>query len=62
MKLAKGKKANIVEEEGASENLEDDADLLNMDQNNQMGGIDQEQLTTEQKEEMIIKTLNTNNP
>ena len=51
-----------MEEEGASENLEDDADLLNMDQNNQMGGIDQEQLTTEQKEEMIIKTLNTNNP
>jgi hypothetical protein len=31
---------NIVEEEGASENMEDDADLLNMDQNNQMGGID----------------------
>ena len=27
-----------------------------------MGGIDQEQLTNEEKEEQIIKTLNTNNP
>ena len=32
----KGKKTIAVEEE-ASENIEDDADLLNMDQNNQMG-------------------------
>jgi hypothetical protein len=29
----------MIEEE-ASENLEDDNDLLNMDQNNAMGGID----------------------
>lgn len=27
-----------------------------------MGGIDQEQLTAEEKEEQIIKTLNSNNP
>ena len=27
-----------------------------------MGGIDQEQLTTEEKEEQIIKTLKANNP
>ena len=40
MKLADKKKRQIVEEEGGSENLEDDADLLNMDQNNQLGGID----------------------
>ena len=32
-----------------------------MDQAN-MGGIDQEQLTSEEKEEQIIKTLNANNP
>jgi HD superfamily phosphohydrolase len=34
-----------VEEERDSENLDDDPDLLNADQMNQMGGIDQEQLT-----------------
>jgi hypothetical protein len=39
VKLADKKKRAIVEEE-PSENLEDDADLLNMDQNNQLGGID----------------------
>lgn len=44
------KKKRMIEEE-ASENLEDDNDLLNMDQNNAMGGIDQEQLTQEEKEE-----------
>lgn len=33
-----------------------------MDQNNQLGGIDQEQLTAEEKDETIIKTLNSNNP
>jgi len=27
-----------------------------------MGGIDQEQLTAEEKDEQIIKTLNSNNP
>lgn len=55
------KKKLIVEEEG-SEALEDDADLLNMDQHNQLGGLDQEQLTAEEKEEQIFKTLTTNNP
>jgi hypothetical protein len=33
-----------------------------MDQNNQLGGIDQEQLTAEERDENVIKTLNTNNP
>lgn len=33
-----------------------------MDQNNAMGGIDQEQLTAEEKEDQVIKTLNSNNP
>jgi hypothetical protein len=32
-----------------------------MDQGN-MGGIDQEQLTNEQKDEQIFKVLNSNNP
>ena len=41
--------------------MDEDADLLNMDQNNQ-AGIDQEQLTIEEKEANIIKTLNANNP
>ncbi len=49
--------------EAPSENPdEDDADLMNMDQNNQLGGIDQEDITPEEKEEQVIKTLNTNNP
>lgn len=34
---------------------------MNMDQNNQ-AGIDQEQLTVEEKDATIIKTLNANNP
>ena len=50
------------DEPDMSENLDDDADLLNMDANNQLGGIDQEQLTAEEKEQQIIKTLTTNNP
>lgn len=33
-----------------------------MDQNNQMGGIDQEQLTQEEKDETVFKTLTSNNP
>jgi hypothetical protein len=37
--LADKKKRTIVEEE-ASDNLDEDNDLLNMDQNNAMGGID----------------------
>ena len=41
--------------------MEDDADLLNADQNN-MAGIDQEQLTAEEKDASIIKTLTANNP
>ena len=34
-----GKKKKQIEEEGVSENMEDDADLLNADQNN-LAGID----------------------
>ena len=33
-----------------------------MDQNNQLGGIDQEQLTNEEKEETVTKHLRSNNP
>ena len=41
--------------------MEDDADLLNADQNN-LAGIDQEQLTAEERDATIIKTLTSNNP
>ena len=41
--------------------MEDDADLLNADQNN-LAGIDQEQLTAEERDATIIKTLTPNNP
>jgi dynein intermediate chain 1 len=44
-----------------SDQLENDEDLGMMDQNN-MGGIDQEQLTAEEKEEQIIKSLTSHNP
>ena len=42
VKLADKKKGRqaIVEDDRDTDNLEDDADLLNMDQNNAMGGID----------------------
>jgi dynein intermediate chain 1, axonemal len=40
--------------------MEDDADLLNADQNNM--AIDQEALTAEEKAVNIIRTLNANNP
>jgi dynein intermediate chain 1 len=43
-----------------SEGVENEDDLI-MDQAN-MGGIDQEQLTAEEKDEQIIKTLNSFNP
>ncbi len=57
----KVKRGKIADDE-ASENLENDDDLLNMDQNNGLGAPDQEQLTVEEKEEAIVKTLNSNNP
>lgn len=41
-------------------NQEDD-DLLNMEQGN-MPGLDQEDLSQEQKDEAVHKTLTTNNP
>jgi hypothetical protein len=60
----KGKKAKRarerIQEEASEQNVDDD-DMNLMDQAN-MGGIDQEQLTNEQKDEQIIKTLNSNNP
>ena len=57
----KTRKQGAIEEEGASENMDDDIDVMNMDQNNQQG-FDQEQLTAEEKDANIIKTLNANNP
>jgi ABC-type uncharacterized transport system ATPase subunit len=56
-----GKRKGAIEEEDMSQHVEDDADLLNMDQNNQQG-IEQEQLTTEEKDASIFKTLSSNNP
>jgi len=56
----KGKKNQIIAEE-ASDNLENEDEMNLMDQGN-MGGIDQEQLTNEQKDEQIFKVLNSNNP
>ena len=55
-----GKKQRQIQEEH-SENLDNEDDLNLNDQAN-MGGIDQENLTAEQREEQIIKTLTTNNP
>lgn len=43
-----------------SDNLHDE-DLLNLDHANQMA-LDQENLTPEEKEEIITKSLNANNP
>ena len=59
---AKGKKnvrrPDIDEED---ENIQEDDDLLNMGNDN-VPGMDQEDLTQEEKEEMIFKVLNSNNP
>jgi hypothetical protein len=55
------RKPGTIEEEDVSQNMDDDADLMNMDQNNQQG-IDQELLTNEEKDANIIKTLTSNNP
>ena len=58
-KKGKGKKKQIVQEE-ISDNLEQE-DLGMMDEAN-MGGMDQLQLTNEEKDEMIFKTLGSGNP
>ena len=55
----KGKKQQ--EEQAASENMDQDDDLLNLDQNANQG-FDQEQLTAEERDATIIKTLTANNP
>ena len=55
----KGKKQQ--EEQAASENMDQDDDLMNLDQNANQG-FDQEQLTAEERDATIIKTLNANNP
>jgi hypothetical protein len=55
----KGKKQQ--EELAASENMDQDDDLLNLDQNANQG-FDQEQLTAEERDATIIKTLTSNNP
>ena len=54
----KGQRERIQEQESEQMGEEDDMNL--MDQNNM--GIDQLQLTQEEKDEMIIKTLTADNP
>jgi hypothetical protein len=49
------------EEQDASENMDQDDDLMNLDQNANQG-FDQEQLTAEERDATIIKTLTANNP
>jgi len=48
-------------DEEISDNLQDDDELLNME-NAVIPGLEQEELTQEQKEEMILKTLTSHNP
>lgn len=57
-KAKKGRKVQQVEE--ISDNIDNDEDLNLMDAANQ--GPEIEQLTAEEKEESIFKTLNSNNP
>jgi len=57
--VKKGKKKNIIQEEH-SENMDNDEDMALMEQANM--GIDQEQLTQEQKDETIHKSLTSKNP
>ena len=47
--------------EDDDENMDNEDEMALMDQAN-MGAQDQEQLTNEQKEKQIIKTLSSNNP
>ncbi len=54
------KQKNVIPEED-DDALENEDEMALMDQAN-MGGIDQEQLTAEQKEKPIIKTLVSANP
>jgi len=60
-KVGKGKKKAIIDE-GKSSEMDSvlDDDLVNMNDAN--AGIDQEQLTAEEKEEIITKSFNANNP
>lgn len=50
-----------VEEEVSDDNLQDDEDLLNQNDAN-MPGNDQEDLTPEQRDEIIFKVLTSKNP
>ena len=50
-----------VEEEVSDDNLQDDEDLLNQNDAN-MPGNDQEELTPEQRDEIIFKVLTSKNP
>lgn len=56
----KGAKKKVVEE-AESEGLQDDDELLNMENGN-MPGMDQEELTQEEKDETIYKKLVSLNP
>ena len=51
----------MIPEEEEGDNIENEDDMALIDQAN-MGGIDQEQLTNEQKDEVKIKTLSSSNP
>jgi len=57
--VKKGKKKQQVQDH-ESEQMNEEDDLNLMDQNNM--GIDQMQLTQEEKDETVIKTLTANNP
>lgn len=61
-KVAKKKstKRKVIEEE-VSEGLQDDDELLNMENAN-MPGMDQEDLTQEEKDEVMYKKLTSYNP
>jgi hypothetical protein len=58
---AGGRKQKRQLDEDVSDNLEQDDDLLNMEANN-IPGFEQEDLTEEQKNELIFKELNSKNP
>jgi hypothetical protein len=59
--IKKGKKKPQAKpQDHESEQMNEEDDLNLMDQNNM--GIDQLQLTQEEKDESVIKTLTANNP
>jgi hypothetical protein len=57
----KTKKKKQIEEE-ISDNLQEDDEMFNVENAAMAGANEQEDLTPEQKEEVILKTLTTKNP